>query len=318
MSNLALFLQGDVALPAHIRNTEIDSTTKSLMGAASYKRISIRGSAFRMVVNGKEVATNEDRAMNVIIVAAAPHTSRTFYSKTYTEGEVTKPDCMSSNGESPDAGCANPQAKFCAQCPQNIAGSGVGNSRACRFSRRLAVVAENGLEAGDIYQLTLPAKSLFGTGEANKMPLEQYAKFMAGHGINITSVVTEMRFDINADTPKLTFRAVRPLTDEEYSIAKQLGASKEAQDAITSDASVLDGAPAPVAKPAAITATTPVFAPAPEPAPAPVAPAPVAPAPVAAPAPEPVAAPEPVKRESKKPVVEAPTDIASVMSEWDD
>jgi hypothetical protein len=303
MSNLALFLQGDVALPSHIRNTELDNITKSLMGAATYKRISIRGSAFRMVVNGKEVATNEDRAMNVIIVAAAPHTSRTFYSKTYTEGEVTRPDCMSSNGESPDAGVANPQSKFCASCPQNIAGSGVGNSRACRFSRRLAVVAENGLDNGDIYQLTLPAKSLFGTGEANKMPLEQYAKFMAGHGINITSVVTEMRFDINADTPKLTFRAVRPLTDEEYAIAKQLGASKDAQDAISNDASSLDTS-APAAAPA------PVFAAAPAPVAAPV----VAPEPVVEAAP----AAEPVKRESKKPVAEVPTDIAAVMSEWDD
>ena len=46
-----------------------------------------------MMVNGKEVAKNEDRAMNVVIVAASPKVSRTFYAKTYTEGEVTAPDC---------------------------------------------------------------------------------------------------------------------------------------------------------------------------------------------------------------------------------
>ena len=90
MSELSIFANG---LPAHLRNAELDETTKALMGGSgnSYKRISIKGSVFRMIINGKEITKNEDRAMNVVIVAAAPKNSRTFYDKAYTEGEALRP-----------------------------------------------------------------------------------------------------------------------------------------------------------------------------------------------------------------------------------
>ena len=295
-SDLSVFLNG-ASIPT--RRGEVDELTKSLSGGSNYKRISIRGGRFRMIVNGKEVAVSEDLTMNVIVAAAAPKTSRTYYAGSYVEGAVEAPDCMSSNGESPDEGCRNPQAKFCANCPQNIAGSGQGDSRACRFSRRLAVVLENDMDSGDVYQLVLPAKSLFGTGEAHKMPLEQYAKFLAGHGISIGSVVTEMKFDINANTPKLTFRAVRPLTDAEFEAIKVIGASKDAKDAISRDPSALDGAPKAV--PAHPAEQPAVFAQEQK-----------RPAPVEA---EPTA--EPIKREKKAAPV-AETNLASVLDSWDD
>lgn len=230
----------------------LDETTKSLMGGGGdYKRISIRGGVFRMIVGGKEVAVNEDRTMNVIIVAAAPKTNRIYYGSTYTEGESARPLCTSANGHAPDADSTNPQATSCELCPQNIAGSGTGNSRACRFQRRLGVVLENDIESGDVYQLVLPAKSIFGTGEAGKMPLEQYAKFLGGHNISVLAVVTQLRFDVSADTPKLTFSALRPLTEEEYLTVIELGKSKPAIDAIQFDPAVLDSGSAdskPVAK----------------------------------------------------------------------
>ncbi len=56
MSDLALFSQGGNTLPAHLRNLELDATTKALMGGGGTgKRISIRGGVFRMIVGGKEV-----------------------------------------------------------------------------------------------------------------------------------------------------------------------------------------------------------------------------------------------------------------------
>ena len=76
MSEITLFSKGGNALPAHLRNLELDETTKSLMGGGSGgKRISIRGGVFRMMVDGKEIAQNEDRAMNIVIVAANPNVS---------------------------------------------------------------------------------------------------------------------------------------------------------------------------------------------------------------------------------------------------
>jgi len=239
MSELSIFANG---VPAHLRGG-LDETTKALMGGNSggtYKRISIRGSVFRMVVNGKEVAKNEDRSMDVVIVAAAPKNARTFYSKNYSEGEALRPDCTSADGITPDASSTNAQSTTCASCPQNIAGSGQGGSRACRYSRRLAVMLENDLAAGDVYQLVLPAQSIFGQGENGKLPLESYARFLGSQGVSVSAVVTEMRFDTNSATPKLTFRAIRALSPEEYAIAVERGTSPDAQNAVSFDPASID------------------------------------------------------------------------------
>jgi len=230
MSELKLF--DNNALPEHLRNIELDDATKSLAGGSSPPRISIKGSVFRKVVNGEEVMRNEDRAMNVIIVRPAATEYRTFYDGAYKEGENRGPSCWSSDGVKPDESVATPQNSTCEGCPQNIKGSGAGEGRACRFSRWTAVALENDLD-GDILQMIFPAQSIFGKGENGKLPLRQYAKFLAGHKLPVTAVVTEMRFDTNSATPKLTFKPVRPLNKEEFEKVKELGESSQAINAVT-------------------------------------------------------------------------------------
>lgn len=295
MSNeMTLFAQGGNTLPAHLRGLELDATTKALMGGGTGKRISIRGGVFRMIVGGKEVAQNDDRAMNVVLVRSAEKTSRSYYAGTYVEGQNAAPACYSNDGVTPAADSKNRQSPNCANCPQNIKGSGQGDSRACRFSHRLAVVLENNLE-GDVYQLTLPAQSIFGTGDNGKMPLQQYAKFLGGHGIPVTAVVTEMRFDTASATPKLTFRAIRPLSVDEMATAKSQGDTPDALNAVTMTVTQMDGGEAkPTGSPFA-----------------------EAPAPAAKAKAEPVdAVDEPVKRTSaKKAEVK---DVAAVLDEWAD
>jgi hypothetical protein len=193
-----------------------------------------------MLIDGKEIAQNEDRAMNVVIVAANESVSRNYYADTYEEGKNIAPTCWSNDGVTPDAKVEDPQASKCASCTQNIAGSGQGTSRACRYTQRLAVMLENDLR-GDVYQLQLPAQSIFGNAESGKMPLQAYAKFLGGHGIPITAVVTEMRFDTASATPKLTFKAVRPLEPEELDTAQEKGQSPEAKAAIASTVAMVDG-----------------------------------------------------------------------------
>ena len=241
MSDIALFNQG---LPAHLRTIDgLDETTRALMGGSGgggAKRISIDGGVWRMMVNGNEVARNEDRVMNVVIVNAAQKVSRTFYASVYKKGEVAAPDCWSADGDAPDAKAKAPQSKSCASCPQNIKGSGAGDSRACRFSQRLAVVLENDI-GGDVYQLTLPSKSIFGEGEPGKWPLQMYAKMLGSKGVPITSVVTEMRFDTDSSTPKITFKPARFLEPEEFAKAMDQGKSDSATKAITMTVAQTDG-----------------------------------------------------------------------------
>lgn len=295
MSELAILNQG---LPAHLKAMELDDTTKALMGGGGggNKRISIEGSVWRMMIDGKEAATNEDRAMNVVIVAAAPKVSRMFYAGTYKKGVVTPPDCWSADGDLPDAKANSPQASKCADCPQNIKGSGQNESRACRYQQRLAVVLENDIQ-GDVYQLTLPSTSIFGAGENGKWPLQTYAKMIASKGIPITSVVTEMRFDTNSATPKVIFKPVRYLETAEFNDAVGQGKAPEAIRAITMTVAQVDG----------VKDSAEEFAPAP------------APKAKAAPVVEEDDAPEPVKRPTKKEAAPAPAkDVSAILEEWDD
>jgi hypothetical protein len=285
-------------LPAHLRGG-VDETTRALMGGGgqsgpNIKRISIKGAVFRMMVDGKEVAQNEERAMNVIIVGAAQHNSRTFYEGTFSEGQGAKmPDCFSDNGATPNLKSTAPQSASCKDCPQNVDGShNSGKGRACRFSRRLAVVLEND-QQGDIFQLTLPAQSIFGKGENGKMPLEAYVRLLGTNNVSVTSVVTEMRFDTGSATPKLTFKAMRYLEEDEFNNAHTKGKTPEAKAAIGQTAAAIDGAPQIEAKPVA-------------------KPAPVA---KAEPAMSEEATPEPVKR-AKKTEAETPKDINAVLDDW--
>jgi len=230
-------------LPAHLRNQEIDEVTKALAGGsgASHRRISIEGGVFRMIVNGEQMAENEDRAMNIVIVAAAPSVNRQYYAGTYVKGKSTPPTCWSPDGKTPSPEAEQPQSKSCDTCKQNIAGSGQGDSRACRYQQRLAVVLEGEMD-GPVYQLALPATSLFGKGEANatKLPLQAYARYLAQNGVSVSQVVTEMRFDTKAATPKLTFKATRPLDIDEVATVKDQGSTMEAQQAIKLTVSKMD------------------------------------------------------------------------------
>ena len=307
MSEVAIFRDSNAVLPT-IRRGQLDDMTKNLMGGGSNnKRISIRGGIFRMIVDGQEVAKNEDRHMDVVLVAAAPKTSRTFYAGTYQEGSITLPDCWSNDGDRPDPRSTSPQSSACATCPMNVAGSGQGTSRACRFSRRIAIVLANDVENSEVFQLVLPAQSIFGKADGGKMPLEAYAKFIGGHGLSISSVVTELKFDTASATPKIIFRAVRPLTEDEMEVAIEKGQSQDAVQAITYNPAQTDRAASPApAKPAPkVEEEQPVFRDAPAPK--------VQPKKAVEEAPQ---AEEPVVRAKAK--AEPAKDLEDVLSAWGD
>ena len=290
MSNIALF-EGSNTIPAYLR--EGDSFTNTNANGPSGKTISIKGGVWRMMVNGKEVARNEDRSMKLVVVNMAPSVSRMYYPGAYEEGKDSVPSCFSADGKMPDETAPDKQAPNCASCPQNVAGSGQGKSRACRYNRRYAVVLEGDM-GGAVYRLQLPAKSLFGEGEGKYMPAEAYRQFLGGHGVPMSGVVTEAKFDTSQAVPVLRFKALRPLTEQEWTVSKEQGQSPDALQAI--EAFKLNGGKTPAALPALFDET-----PAPAPAPAPVA----------------ASTPEPVKRASKKSEPPPPPKTTDqIMNEW--
>lgn len=230
MSEVALF-QGQ-QMPAHLQDGEMSDVAKALgadKGGDNLKRISFRGGVFRMMVGSNEAAQNDDRSMNVIIVKAASGYARTYYDAPYKEGVVASPACWSDNGDTPSENCETPQSNMCATCPQNVKGSGQGNSKACSFAARLAVLLE-GDQKGDVYGVQLAAMSIWGDVENEKYEsLQAYVKKLATFGYDVAKVVTEIRFDTSAAVPKLMFRAVRPLEADEYENAKERAKSQEAE-----------------------------------------------------------------------------------------
>lgn len=309
MSDLTLFQSGN-ALPAHLRRGELSSLTKSLMGGGTSKRISIDNNVFTMLVGGKSVAVNEDRAMNIIIVRASDANARTFYGSQYEKGVKGRPLCWSDDSVKPHANVKNPQHKSCTGCPQDIKGSGQGDSKACRYNRRLAVLLASDIQ-GDIYAMNINASSLFAQGEGRKMGLQQYARFLGGHGIEVNAVVTEMRFDTSANM-KLVFSAVRPLEEAEWEMVKARMDEPAAIDAVTMTVADIDGTPETPAAAAPAPVEQPVF----------VQPKAAAPAKAefkvekpkkAEPAAEVIE--EPVVREAKP---AAPVTVKSILSDWGD
>lgn len=318
-SNIAVFSKMD--RPAFASGA-LSATALALAGTGNNsKRISIKGGVFRLIASGKEVARIEDRFLDVVIVAAAAHIGRTMYDAAFDENVSAPPVCWSADGDKPDASVVNKPAASCATCPNNVKGSGNGESRACRYSQRIAVVLANDV-AGDVLQLTLPATSIFGKAEGENRALQEYARFMAAQGNDVGQVVTRMRFDTDAAVPKLFFKAMRWLTEDEYEDATVAAESVEALQAITFTVSSQGGGPpaaaaAPAQKPRPAAAKVVVEAPVAEEA---VEPPPPPPRAARKPAATPVAAvtDAPIKRTTAAAAPAVAKDIAAVLSAWDD
>lgn len=193
--------------------------TNDKLGGGSFgttRRISLKGGKFRNLVNGDQVSVSNNDTLNVVIIDAAP-VSRTFYDGEYNPEVVTAPTCWSSDTDKPDDNVDAPQASRCADCEQNVKGSGKGESRACRYSQKIAVSLEEDMD--NVYQMQLPATSIFGDTKEGKMPMQAYARFLKAHNTPVIAVVTEMKFDENSSVPKLFFSPSRPLEEVELNKA---------------------------------------------------------------------------------------------------
>lgn len=290
MSNLTII---DQNLPDFLQTAGVSELTKQLAGKSGVKRIVPKNGIFRKMVGGEEMGKVKG-AINVVIVNASPKVGRIFYAKAWRpDAEPTAPDCFSNDGVTPDAGANNPQASACNDCPQNIKGSGMGNSKACRYSRRIAMVLEEDFGTaleGEVYQMNLASKSLFGDSVGDKThTFENYSKYLANNGKSIDHVVTQVSFNEENDNQSVLFTATRFINKNEYDVTSKVSARPEIQKMVYMTPYQADAsgrAPRLEAPKAAAEATTDA---------------------------------EPKKRESKKP--EAPAakkDLDSVLKAWSD
>jgi hypothetical protein len=238
MSELTLFKDNPLATSDAFQSL-MDTNDKLIGGGGEYRRISIKGGKFRQILNGEQVQVSKDDTMNIIIVDSAP-IARTYFEGSYDpNADPIPPACWSHDTDVPAPDVENPQASRCADCPQNIKGSGQGNSRACRFSQRLAVAIEGDLDK--IYQFQIPATSIFGEAKENALPMQGYARLLKEHKTPVAAVVTQMRFDPDAEVPKLYFSPVRPLEEAELTQVVELRDSEQVKHALEMTVSQTDG-----------------------------------------------------------------------------
>lgn len=252
-------------LPAFLKKVDIAALNSDLTAHAGggFPVISIKGKVFAVVRDGeREIQMNPKdpdsaaTSLNVVLLKANKGTSKVFYIKGYDKdtSEGQKPDCYSNDGVEPAADAQNKQAKKCATCPHNQWGSrvsekGATKGKACADAVRMAVAPAG--QVNDAMLLRVPPASIKALGE--------YGQMLAKRGVGYNMVVTKVGFDLQAESPKLTFSAVGLLDDEGFAEVQEIVASDVVSNilgssvvaAIAAEAPAEEEAPAPVAKPKA-------------------------------------------------------------------
>jgi len=165
-------------------------------------RVSIRNKTFGFDGAGQE------HTLTAVIVNAAS-IQRAYYSEAFDVDKPQTPVCWSSNTQYPDADVPEMQATRCMDCRHNIRGGAVGGGRSCKFSQNIAIVFPADLEK--VYQLRVPANSIFGRAKGNLMPLQEYARFLNKHDTVCSEIYTKVYFDDDSIVPKLFFAPTKPL-----------------------------------------------------------------------------------------------------------
>lgn len=240
MSNLVLSQD----LPDFLQQQGVSELTKQLAGRSGIKRIVPKNGTFKLMVSGEEMGKIKDD-LNAIIVNAAPKVGRIFYAKAWSpDAEPTAPDCFSNDGNAPDAKATNPQARSCNDCPQNVKGSGQGQSKACRYSRRIAVVLEQDFGTnleGEVYQMNLASKSLFGDGGNGSFTFENYTKYLSSNGKSIDYVVTRISFNEDNDNQSLLFSPTRFVKRNEFDVVQKVAGLEQTKSLVVMTPSQADG-----------------------------------------------------------------------------
>ena len=300
-NELALFEGGGALAKSDAYQELLKANDKLAGGVGNNRRISIKGGKFRKLLNGEQIAVTRDPAMNVIVVDSAA-VGRTYYEGDYDPEKVTKPRCWSLDTDTPAPDVPEPVASRCADCPMNVKGSArQGEGRACKFSQRVALAIEGDLET--VYQMSLPATSLFGEPHGGRMPMQGYARLLREHKAPIITVVTEMSFDDeDAEYPKLLFKPVRQVEEHEFEALLKLRETPECKRAIEFTVPQVDGVEDEAPKPKKEKKTKKKKAKKEK---------------VVVEEPEPDE-PSVVKKKSKAAEPESKTDLADLITAWDD
>ena len=193
--------------------------------SAAPPTIALNGTRFIKKENGGEETLNVLQ-LNVAVVAAKESLSKTYYVGKYIPGqEPSAPDCLSSNGITPDASAKLKQAENCAGCAHNQFGTSIaadgtpGKGKACTDAKQIVIY-----HGGSPYLFKIPPASLNNFGA--------YIRSLSNRGIPLPTCVTVIGFDPAFSYPVLTFSFAGMLAPDQIKKVLSVANSPEVLDLI--------------------------------------------------------------------------------------
>jgi hypothetical protein len=171
-------------------------------------------SVMQIRMSGKGFTTpdgeTQDSIQGVIVDFAS---ANVHYPGQYEKDKPSPPNCFAFHKiidqMAPHSSAPEPQAEMCSECPLNKFESGVGKSKACKNTRKLALIQENATEDSPIWILSVPPKSLsyFDTYVSSTLS--------GRHGITPICAVTTITMDPREDYAAPRFAFDRLLKEKE-------------------------------------------------------------------------------------------------------
>lgn len=197
----------------------------------TFPLISLRGGKWRYRWKGEEtVISDPDNgfavpALEVVIIDASKTLTKMFYADPYAEGQRKRPDCWSSDGKVPDPTVPEPVSEICLTCPKNAFGSVITPSgkaaKACQDRRRVVISPATDLEneeKGGPIMLSIPPGSLKNS--------QAYGDWLDENDLAYYGCVTQLSFDQKVAHPKIEFKYLRALDDDEVRTVLSLRGSE--------------------------------------------------------------------------------------------
>jgi hypothetical protein len=219
-NDVILFDQSQTGMPAAMAGM-VDEIGGDLSGgvSGSYAILTFKGSRFSIKHSGNMTPiTNEQGdpvgSFEAVLVKANPYLTKQFYAKGFVEGDASPPDCFSINGKTPSESSPSKQHSNCAACPQNaftkINATTGKKTKACQDNRKIAL-----LPADDLVNELFGGPMLARVPAASLKDLAIFGDTLKSRGYTYNAVRVRISFDLTVSFPKLVFKAIRPLTNEE-------------------------------------------------------------------------------------------------------
>lgn len=247
--------------PAHIANF-FEDAGGNIAPRTTVPSLSPEGKNWTLALNGEKTKLQRRNAdgdleplavMKVVVLDYAKQRGRAYYEGDYDPNKVSAPICWSDDGVAPDASLPGPFAAgteiepgssrkisaACANCPMAVKGSKVDRSGkamvACSQHRMLAVVPDPAMGLKDIPPLRLKIAITSDWDKDSPQEEQQgwfafsrYTDFLNSKQVKHTaSLVTKMKFDVNAAFPKIFFSAERYLEPHELAVIAPLTKSDD-------------------------------------------------------------------------------------------